>query len=58
MGVARNLAIVTGGNVVGAAAFVVVGYLAAPKTDGVDAPQQDAGQLPGTLRKAPETAAA
>jgi len=54
-GALRNLALVTAGNVVGGATFVVLGYLRAARTDLEGPAQHDAGPLPTTLRCAKQT---
>jgi nitrite transporter NirC len=52
LAVARNLAIVTAGNVFGGSVFVVAGYLAAARTDGEGAARHDAGDVSKGLRTA------
>jgi nitrite transporter NirC len=54
--VARNLVLVTAGNILGSAVFVVVGYLAAARTDSEGEARHDAGELPKNLRTAPAEA--
>ncbi len=49
-GALRNLLLVTAGNVLGGATFVVLGYLRAAHTDLEGPAQHDAGPLPTTLR--------
>ncbi len=49
-GALRNLALVTVGNILGGATFVVLGYLRAARTDLEGPAQHDAGPLPTTLR--------
>ena len=56
LAVARNLVIVTAGNILGCGVFVVAGYLAAARTDGAGAARHDAGELSKGLRTAPSTA--
>lgn len=56
LAVIRNLAIVTAGNIFGGSVFVVAGYLAAARTDGIGAPRHDAGNLSKGLRTAPPVA--
>jgi nitrite transporter NirC len=51
--VIRNLVIVTAGNVLGGAVFVVFGYLAAAGTDSEGEARHDAGELPKSLRTTP-----
>lgn len=50
VGVVRNLALVTIGNVIGGAVFVAGGYLAAARTDIGPEPRHDTGNLPSDLR--------
>lgn len=53
VGVARNLALVTLGNVVGGGVLVVGGYLAAARTDAPGEARHDAGVLPTSFRAKP-----
>jgi nitrite transporter NirC len=53
LGVVRNLILVTSGNVLGSAVFVVGGYLAAARTDAGGEGRHDAGPLPTTMRTSP-----
>lgn len=50
-GALRNLVLVTGGNLLGGAVFVVLGYLRAARTDLEGTVQHDCGPLPTTLRR-------
>ena len=52
-GVVRNLVLVTFGNIVGGAVFVVGGYLSAARTDTGTEARHDTGTLPTALRVPP-----
>ncbi len=55
-GAARNIALVTVGNILGGGVLVVGAYLAAAKTDAGGPPLHDAGPLPTALRPSRELA--
>lgn len=55
--VVRNLILVTAGNILGGAVFVVMGYLAVARTDSEGEARHDTGELPKSLRTTPAEAA-